>query len=528
MKLRQLLPLLAVVGLLVATPGCKDFFNTNVDPLNPTSARITDLLPVAQGTMALNLGWGIGNLSQATSTLVAQAASGRLGSYNLTGSVVGNQWFGLYAECLINNEQVIKQATASGQSGYVGVAKLQKAFVFSQMVDMWGDIPYSEALQGSAIRHPKYDRDSDIYGSLLSLITEGLDNLSQPGATIGAGDLIYNGDKAKWQQLGRTLRLKLLNQIRLNPTPVMPLADLRREVTALLGQPLLTLPTDDFEWKYGTGLTPENRNPGYQVNYGQSSREDFVGRYFYTFLKNRNDPRTPYYFYHQKAGTNAEPTADYQDGRFVTRLLGSTGANRAAAVDEIQTLLGLFPIGGRYDDGSGGNANTNPGNPRVPQRLLTATSRFFTEAELQLTVLNDVGAARAALEKGLAASFAKVNQVVTLYPSPNTTPPITATAQNAYVTAALTRFDAANSPALRLKVIMEEKYVAGFGFGPDIYTDYRRTGYPEIDIPGKEPNTQLSSGYPRVLPYREDDLTSNRNAPKQHNTVTDRLFWDVR
>lgn len=543
MKLLKIPVALAALGVLLATAGCKDFFNINTDPINPTSARNQDLLPVAQANMALNLGWGIGNLSQLTGTLTAQLASSRLGSYSLDGNTAGNPWAGLYSDCLINNEQVIKQATAAGQTGYLGIAQLQKAFVFSQMVDLWGNIPYSEALQGALIRNPKFDRDADIYRSLLQLIDEGVNNCGQAASGSVIGDLVYGSTAstqfANWQRMGRTLKLKLYNQVRLNPSAVgLTAADLTREVNTLLGQNLLSAPEQDFQVAFAGSVTPENRNPGFQVNYGSTSREDFMGRFLFEFMRANNDPRIPYYYYNQKTTTAAEASADYQstaDPRFVTRLLGSNGRNSATAVDGIITLPGLFAVGGKYDDGAGGVANLNSGNGTVPQRLLTTNSRYFTEAELKLTVLNDAAGARAALQNGLNASFAKVNQVA----ANNGAPAVSALTRNGqvyispadYVTAALARYDTPAAGKTKLEILMEEKYVAGFGFGPDIYTDYRRTGFPKITIPGQEASTVNSGGngfYPRLLTYRQGDLTSNSSAPAQHNVAIDRVFWDVR
>lgn len=556
MKFLKIPVALTALGVLLATTGCKDFFNINVDPINPTLARNQDLLPVAQANMALNLGWGAGNLSQLTGTLTAQLASGRIGAYSLDGNTAGNPWAGLYTDCLINNEQIITQATAAGQPGYLGIAQLQKAFVFSHMVDLWGNIPYSEALQGIAIRNPKFDRDADIYRSLFQLIDEGIANCGRASGSSVLGDIVYGSNFDKWQRMGRTLKLKLYNQIRLNPSAVgLSAADVTREVNSLLGQGLLSEPTQDFEVAFASTLTPENRNPGFQVNYGSTAREDFVGRYLFNLMRINKDPRIPYYYYNQKTGVSSEPLADYQDGlsplfvvvnpdqRFVTRLLGSNGPNNATSVDGIITLPGLFPVGGKYDDGTGGQVvpansatDANSAHGAMPQRLLTATSRYFTEAELRLTVLNDVAGAGGALGNALNASFAKVNQVA----ANNGVPAVSSRTRNGvvvyvtpadYVAAALARY--ANPPAgkTQLEVIMEEKYVAGFGFGPDVYTDYRRTGFPKITIPGQEPGTINTGGpgfYPRLLTYRQGDLTSNSNAPAQHNVATDRVFWDVR
>ncbi|PJJ47923.1 SusD/RagB family nutrient-binding outer membrane lipoprotein [Hymenobacter chitinivorans] len=533
MNLRKGTAALGLLGLLVATPGCKDFYDINVDPLNPTSARLQEILPASQGSMSVYLGLSALGLSQATSTLVNQLASTRdVGSYTPDGSSFSNQWAGLYSDCLINNEQVIKQGTASQSWDYVGIAQIQKAFVVSQMVDMWGDIPYSEALQGSANRAPKYDKDSDIYKDLLSLIDAGLANLDKKttSAGLGTADLIYKGNLTKWARMGRTLKLKLLNQIRLNPAPVLGSESLSAKVTDVLKQDLMTSNEDDYEFKYNASTTPENRNLGYIADYVTASRENLIGRFFYVDMMlanadngNAADPRLPYYFYNQVSTTATQPLADFQLGRFITVLVGSFGPNRNQNNSDIRTLPGLYAVGGKYDNGTGGAANVNSGKGVVAQRFLTYPSRRFTEAEAQLTILNSAAAARTALESGILAAFDKVNLIA----SADGSPLIPAASITNYATAVLARYDAETTSAGKLRIIMQEKYKAGWGFGEDVYTDYRRTGYPAITLPGSEPHTQLTGGYPLRLPYRQDDLTSNPNAPKQVNVYTDRIFWDI-
>ncbi|TGE19248.1 SusD/RagB family nutrient-binding outer membrane lipoprotein [Hymenobacter elongatus] len=529
MNLRKGTTALALLSLLVATPGCKDFFDINVDPINPTTARLPELLPATQGSMSVYLGLSALGLSQSTSTLVNQLSSPRdIGSYTPDGDSYSNQWSGLYSDCLINNEQVIIQGTASQNWDYVGIAQIQKAFVFSQMVDMWGSIPYSEALLGEANRAPKFDKDSDIYKSLFTLIDAGIENLAKPGysTTLEDADLIYGSSgaasKEKWARLGRTLKLKLYNQIRLNPSEVISASELTTKVTELLGQSLIASNADDYEFKYNNSVTPENRNLGFIADYATPSRENTIGRFFYVdMMTARNDPRVNYYFYNQLATTSPRTGADFQLGRFVTVLLGSIGPNANQANSEFRTLPGLYPVGGRYDNGVGGVANASSGKGVVAQRFLTYASRFFTEAEVRLTILKDPTGARTALDKGVQAAFDKVNAIAAADGSPL----ISAADIDTYKTAVLSRYGAGS-----LQVIMEEKYKAGFGFGEDIYTDYRRTGFPVITLPGSpaEPNTRITGGYPRRLPYRQDDLTSNPNAPQQVNVVLDRIFWDKR
>ncbi|MCB2378158.1 SusD/RagB family nutrient-binding outer membrane lipoprotein [Hymenobacter sp. BT635] len=541
MNLRKGTAALALLSLLAATPGCKDFYDINVDPLNPTSARLQEILPATQGSMSVYLGLSALGLSQSTSTLVNQLASTRdVGSYSPDGSSFSNQWAGLYSDCLVNNEQVITQGTASQNWDYVGIAQIQKAFVFSQMVDVWGDIPYSEALQGAANRAPRFDKDSEIYKSLLGLIDAGLDNLAKPSNSPGlaTSDLIYGGNKTKWARLGRTLKLKLYNQIRLNPEPVLGATSLNAKVTEVLGQDLMTTNADDYEFRYNQSTTPENRNLGFIADYVTSSRENLIGRFFYVdmMLANadnggKDDPRLRYYFYNQVANSNPQAVADFQLGRFITVLLGSFGPNQNQNNSTIRTLPGLYPVGGKYDNGTGGVADGNSGKGIVAQRFLTYASRRFTEAEARLTILNNPTEAGTALRDGMQAAFDKVNAIASTDGSP--TIPATGPATGpqtieGYITAVMARYNAENA-AGKLRIIMQEKYKAGFGFGEDIYTDYRRTGYPAITLPGSpsEPNTRLTGGYPLRLPYRQDDLTANPNAPKQVNVFTDRIFWDI-
>src|SRR5690349_6334660 len=132
-----------------------------------------------------------------------QLSNGRgTGTNQQAGDSFGNQWSGLYADVLANNEQLITQGSTDQRWGYVGVGQLQKAYGISQLVDLFGDVPYSEAVEGAQSLAPFYDKDADMYNgisslgiqSLFSLIDDGIANVSKPGANIsGSADLIYGG-----------------------------------------------------------------------------------------------------------------------------------------------------------------------------------------------------------------------------------------------------------------------------------------------------------------------------------------------
>lgn len=545
---------LAVAGTMAVAPGCKDFYNVNVNPLSPSSTTLSSLLPVTQITMAENLGDNVGGLSQYTMSLMQQLYNTRsIGNFMQTAGSFSGEWTGLYTGTLINNELVITQGTTEKRWDYVGIAQLQKAYIFSQMVDLWGDMPYSEALQGATSGAtsiaPHFDKDADIYNGtstiqgLFALIDEGMANLDKPTTgviAIGTSDIIYGGSPDKWKRFGRTLKLKLYNQIRKTNTD----AAVQAQVTPLLNAQLID-ESSDFQIVYNSSVTPDNRNPGYAQDYS-ANPESRVGRYFYEGMVTLRDPRVPYYFYNQLAKGATTTMQDYVsslDPRFVTVRPGSSGPyTSSASTAGVQTVQGLYSIGGKYDDGLGKPVNTTQGKGKAsaPQRLLTYYSRKFTEAELQLTVFNSPTAAATALEEGVRAAFRKVNVVATADVSPvipdvpATTGPAVLNIQD-YVTAMLARYNAATTTEDKLEVIMYEKYVASYGYGVDVYTDFRRTRHPKIRVSSQvadaaqgllpdDGGTIGQGAFPRRLFYPTYDLLLNPNSPRTQASTP--IFWD--
>ena len=549
MKLHKICLVVASAGLLTVAPGCKDFYDVNVNPLSPVSVGLYSLLPVTQVSMADNLGDNVGGLSQFTMALMQQLYNTRnIGNFAQTGDSFSGEWGGLYRGVLINNEQIINQGTKESRWSYVGIAQLQKAYVYSQIVDLWGDVPYTEALQGAVNPYPRFDKDQDIYNgngsiqSLFALIDDGIANLAKPSLatkpSLSEVDLIYKGDLDKWARFGRTLKLKLYNQIRKTKSN----AEIQAKVGPLLSGTLMEeCLTCDFQLAYSSTINPDNRNPGF-VNDYSANPENRIGRYFYEDMVRLRDPRRPYYFFNQVA-TGAAPIVnqDYVsslDPRFVTVRPGTSSPfASSASTAAVQTVQGLYPVGGKYDDGRGGKVNATSGKASAPQRLLTYYSRKYTEAELQLTVYSDVAAARTAFEAGLDASFNKVNAIAIA--DGGTTPTISADTIAAYKGRALTRYNAAAGTEQKLEVIMYEKYVASYGYGVDIYTDFRRTGHPFIRVSAAaataSPNMGLlpddggtiSSGFfPLRFMYPTNDLTLNPNSPRAQRSATDPIFWD--
>jgi hypothetical protein len=520
------LRILLLVGIFYLS-GCSDFFDINKDPNNPTDAQLSQLLPAAQFAMGYNLGTVTGGLSNAASTFVHQVVSFRVDQYAITANYVNNNWNGVFANSLNNFEIMIDQANKSGNVRYAGVAKICKAYTYSVMVDLFGDLPFNEALKGAANEAPHFDDDAAVYAACIALLDEAKNDLaSTSGLTPGADDIFYGGNLIQWRRLANTIKLRLYNNVR-------KVQNVNAEISALIAENDLMGPNDGFEMPFGTATQPPNRNPAYLAEYAGSGRESFVSRWFYDVMRGNstnvftgiNDPRIPYYFYNQKANATADPNANYQDGRFITRIFGTTLPNNV--VTNVQTLHGLYPIGGRFDDGVGGTAGGNSGPGNVAQRLLPYFNRKFIEAEFQLDGLGNAAAARTELDNAIRAAFAKVNTIAAAVPaSIQVVPSISAATINTYVAAILAAYDA-GSNAKKLEIIMTEKWIANYGYGIDSYTDYRRTGYPILFDPLTDGDPSTVSAFPFALrfPYRDLDLNTNPNAPEQPNIYSEKIFW---
>lgn len=537
-KLKRQLKIWSTTTLVLLASGCDDFFDINVDPNNPSKVAVSQLLTAGQIAMVNSFGIGSPGLSTPGSILVHQTVQrGSVDQYNVSTEdfQIQTAWQNLYSGALQDYKVIIDQATEENNPRYVGVAKILTAYTYSMMVDMWGDIPFSEALNGAGIQYPIYDDDAAIYPHLITMLDEGIAEIEkEEGVGPGSDDLIYEGDLTKWKRFANTLKLKMYNQVRL-------VQDVSAEVNALLAAgDLMEDEDDDFELQYGTSVAPDDRNPAFVLEYTPGNRLSYISPYFYEIMTNKSqlndvldgvvDPRVPYYWFEQLApGEAPQNPAEYhvEDKGFLSIWFSSTGVDQGWQQDRSQTVLGLYPIGGRYDDGEGGEVDlsgdvSGPGN--VPQRLLTYFSMLYTQAELALTEPGVTGDVRALFGEAMQASFDKVNEVA----EESDAPVIEDAEVDAYIAAVMAKYDAADNEG-KLELIMTEKWIASFGFALDAYTDYRRTGYPIMFDPNTDPLpfTGTSRGYPVALAYNGQAVNLNRNAPKEPKSVTtDRIFWD--
>jgi hypothetical protein len=318
------------------------------------------------------------------------------------------------------------------------------------------------------------------------------------------------------------------------------------EVDALLAGDLIG-PGEDMLIPYGPERSPDNRNPGFVSEYGGSQISSYISPWFFEILNGEQDhifsgiqdPRIPYYFCTQISDpADVENPSEYQNGNFVSIYFGSVGVNRDHSGRNTYTMLGLYPVGGAYDDPAMDKSlqlGVGSGTGAAPYRILTYADMVFLKAELVAKGKID-GDLRALLEEGIYAAFSQVD-MVTDVAGWGTEPMLSGSdAEANYIAAVLAEFDAANAEK-QFEIVMTQKWISKFGAAIDAYTDYRRTGYPVLFDPNTMPADggpdgngdvpcQATRDYALSFPWSSDELNMNENAPSQKVPATSPVFWD--
>ena len=538
MKNIRILIVTLIAGLAMIFTGCSEWLDINEDPNNPTDVPLNQLMVSAQVNVAGSVGLSTGGLGNYTALythhLVQRGTSQNDYGFNGNDFGVATPWRLIYPWALTDIKKMIEKGIESESWHYVGIGQIMKAYIFSVLVDMYGEVPYVDANKGSESPYPAYDDDEQVYNEVFNLLDEGIANLAKSSTLSPLNDdIFYGGGPAAiplWRKFAKTLKLKLYNQTRL-------VWDNSSEVNALLSDNDLIDEGEDFEFQYGANIAPDNRNPAYTQEYTPGGAFNYCSPYFYEIMRGINtffpeniyqgivDPRIPYYFYNQLApGQPAENPTSYRNGDFVSIFMFSFNIDPNEGFDQSnsQTIVGLYPCGGRYDFGTGGPANFN-GVGDVPQRILTYFQRKFIEAELALTGVSN-GDARVAFEDAMEASFEKVNEVA----GNAGVPSLTQVDIDTYINSVLALYDAADNDG-KLEHILTQKWIASFGYALDSYNDYRRTGYPVLHD-GNTDNlnvTVRTREYALSFPWVSTMLEVNPNAPSQKETANYRIFWDA-
>jgi hypothetical protein len=487
------------ISITAAFTSCKKFLDINQDPDRLTSeqANIAQLLT----SVTANVGFTGGSDLQRYTALIMQQYSGQstgaqnqtqdYEKYLITGSDVNNLFSSIFATTLNDIETIISKGGQLNAPHYTGVAKILKAYTYQIAVDAWGDLPYSESQKGVSNLSPKYDDDEQIYKNLITLLNEGITEVSAATSTFspGTNSLIYPGTftttRNNWIKFANTLKLRIFLHY-----SKADRAFLVSQMTALVnsGGPFMTSNADNFQMNFINESRRQNPIQQFEID-----RQNYLmaGSELVNLMNSRNDPRRSTYFTQFPAGSG--------------NYLGSTpGASPSILYSRIHTYLRGALTNTPVANANGSfSATANQYTGAAPIRMLTYAEYNFIRAEAALYGVP--GDAQTFYQEGIRASMLDAGVAsgdITSYIATNGT--LTGGIQD------------------RLKRIIEEKYIASYGVVMEPWTDWRRTGFPTI--------TKASNGVideiPRSLFYPQNEVDLNPNAPAQKASMLARVFWD--
>lgn len=487
----------------LAVTGCKDsFFDINTNPNNPTepTVKASYLLPMVLKQTATRMGtqyswaaswsgyWGRGS---------DYGQSIPLENYALTPAFQQAQWANSttsWFDVLTDADFMEKKGKESNELFYVAAAKVMKSIGFMYMVDMYNNVPYSEALKGDANVTPKYDKGEDIYKDLLVQLDSARIIFKQALTItdeIKNADVLFAGDLVKWRKLANTQALKLLiheSEVNKNPT-----AEIAKIITD------------------GSGFIEANNSANLSIKFAMAQNQvnpvfstyvqDEIGTYkdgfnrVSKYLLNRymsnDDIRYKYLFRAAIAPQNPSQP-------WVGKELGAPPAPKGITSAMESIVIGT----GILQDGTG------------PLWLMTSVESLFLQAEaVQRGWIS--GDAKSAYEKAVRESFnwLKVTDAsvvaTTFLASPSAS---WATASN------------------KLELIINQKYLSLPGINNfEAYVDYRRLGYPK-DVPLSINSSVGNRKIPLRLLYPQNEYSYNNNNVKAQGEIDpqkSKIFWDV-
>ncbi|WP_298735832.1 SusD/RagB family nutrient-binding outer membrane lipoprotein [uncultured Chitinophaga sp.] len=439
--------IIAVAGCVFTAGGCKKFLDVNKDPNRPESVQESALLPPVE--VALSHGLYGGNaaiiIQEYLQTIALNQPVPNAGTYFQLHTDIDVDWNVLYATCLTNMNRLDAVAKTNGNPNYQAIAKILAAYTWGTGTDMWGDIPFSQALGGEQQYTPVYDKQEDIYKGIQLLLDSAIAHIAEQGAKAPAGDdYFYQGDMSKWEKLAYTLKARYY--MHLTKAPGYNAATQADLALAALEKGMASH-DDDLKFPYA-GIAGQE-NVWYTTFLPSSTL--ILASGIVDSLKAHDDPRLP---------RMVRPAR--QTGLYTGRQIGAIDIGS----------LESYSIPTDFYQGPGAN-----------NYMVTYLEALFLKAEATL-IKSGATAAQPIYQQAIRAHMEKLG--------------VSEAAIDTYLAE---RGTLSAGDALRL--IMTEKKVANF-LNIENWVDWRRTGYPAMT---KVPNAL--SDIPRRLLYPQNEIIAN-------------------
>lgn len=388
--------------------------------------------------------------------------------FELRDPTVNGHWTGFYAGPLQDFNEVVTQGDTLERPNVKAMGMVMRSWTFQVVTDLWGDVGYTEALQGRTPGSPttvRFDPQQQIYAGLLAELAEAQGLFTTTGYRMGNADLIYGGDPARWKKFANSLRLRMamrLSQADANAG--------RAAFQAAMAAGVMTGNADNAVLTYvdnGVDVHPIFASQRAAPTHG-------INATLVDSLKSLADPRLGIY-----ANRNA-------------------GGNYRGEVPASMTDVSLDSIS---------RIGTHFSRANAPSYLMTYAEVLFLQAEAveRGWITGDAGALyRAAITAHMQMLGVSSADIATYLGN----------ARVAY----------AGLPSIGL-----QKWIALYGNGPEAYAEFRRTGQPNLRA---GPDALNDGRIPVRLPYPTIEQSLNNAALQEAITrqggagLNNPVWWD--
>ncbi len=481
--MKKIYKLVALIVVL-AISSCDDFGDMNENPNAPTEINnnpellLTGICKDMVNRM-VNDGWGEGNVMAQYSAKIVFTAFDQFEWGTNTGT-----WNTIYSSAReIQNLVTIAETTQN--DSYKAVGLILHSWMFQILTDMWGDIPFSEALKAKTdeINTPVYDKQQDVYVALLADLKEANSLLASNTTTI-KGDIIFNGDLAKWRKFANSLRLRVLMRLaNVDGGSINLVSEIKSVIENPSTNPIMVSNADNAALTYTTSFPnvhPRSEASGFRIG---SFDEYRMSETIEQVLEATNDPRQ-------------------------IALFAPTETSVAAGNPDYSGMINGMVDGAAYEY-KGGPSNLSNINPQrfyysanAAQGLLMTASEvqfIIAEAAQRYTEVAGVANAKTYYENGIKLNFEYwgVDIPADFF---------TRTSQSA-------GFNVPIAYDGKLETIITQKWIALFYTDYQGFIEYKRTGFPSIIAPGPDAQRDI---YPSRFLYPDDEQSLN---PENYSTA---------
>lgn len=492
------------VLLALTSTSCNDFLDVNIDPNSPVKENLNldAKLPAALVTSAnyeattLNQIGGFWGGFWGTSNEGVTAFSS-LKNYN--GLAIRDSrdgipvWESNYAN-LFYYKEILDQAQEEGATFYAGIAKVMMAYHYFILVDFYNNVPFNDALKGSALLHPTYEDGKTVYEQSVQMITEGMQDIKSGVVSPSKDDVLFGGDKTKWAQFANTLKLRAL--LRQSEVAAQE-GFVKQEINKIVQE--------------GSGFLKQDAavNPGYLNSTGK------MNPFYETYYRNNANVAVGNH-------TNIRPTVfllekyqSYNDPRLKQGYVEVEGEFKGVVfghntIEDQYAAMTTSAFKGPVE---------NEDKPAGFIKSFNQSAMIISLAESSFMQAEAV--ARGWMNGSVADLYNKALQASFDYYFN----------QNGYdVSGYIAQADVdINTAANKVERILTQKWLALAGVNNIVaWHDFRRTGFPKF------PNSVQATGkevYPLRFMYPESEINTNSdNVTKEGdvNILTARVWWDIK